>query len=61
MQEGRPIYFESFPIKGKYLHEPTYENEMLEILNELKQWKPYLMGRQFKIKTEHDHLIYFWG
>ena len=25
MQEGRPIDFESFPIKGKYLQKPIYE------------------------------------
>jgi hypothetical protein len=33
MQEGRPISFESRPIKGKYLHKPIYEKEMLEILH----------------------------
>ena len=30
MQEGRPIAFESRPIKGKNLHKPIYEKEMLE-------------------------------
>jgi hypothetical protein len=38
MQEGRPISFESHPIKGKYLHKPIYEKEMLAILHALKQW-----------------------
>ena len=38
MQEGRPIAFESRPIKGKYLKKPIYEKEMLEILHALKQW-----------------------
>jgi len=56
MQEGRPIYFESCPIKGKYLHKPIYEKEMLEILHALKQWRPYLMGRYFKVKIDHDSL-----
>jgi len=37
-QEGRPISFESHPIKGKYLHKPIYEKSMLEILHALKQW-----------------------
>ena len=37
MQEGRPISFESRPIKGNYLHKPLYEKEMLEILHALKQ------------------------
>ena len=29
MQEGRPISFESRPIKGNYLYKAIYENEML--------------------------------
>ena len=38
MQEGRPIAFESHPIKGKYLQKAIYEKEMLEILHALKKW-----------------------
>ena len=38
MQEGRPITFESRPIKGKYLQKPIYEKEMLAILHALKKW-----------------------
>ena len=44
MQEGRPIAFESCPIKGKYLHKDIYEKGMLEIVHALKKWRPYLMG-----------------
>ena len=36
MQEGRPVSFESRPIKGKELHNPIYEKEMLAILHALK-------------------------
>ena len=38
MQEGRPITFESRPIKGKYLQKAIFEKEMLEILHSLKKW-----------------------
>ena len=38
MQEGRPIAFESRPIKGKYLQKAIYEKEMLVILHALKKW-----------------------
>ena len=41
MQEGRPLAFESHPIKGKDLQKPIYEKEMLKILYALKQWYPY--------------------
>ena len=57
VQEGRPLDFESCPIKGKDLHKPIYEKEMLAI-HALKQWRPYLIGRHFKVKTDHDSLKY---
>ena len=59
MQEGRPIAFECHPIKCKNFHKSIYEKKMLEILNALKKWHPYLMGRHFKVKTDHDSLKYF--
>ena len=59
MQEGRPISFESHQIKGKYLQKPVYEKEMLAILHALNKWRTYLMGRHFKVKTDHDSLKHF--
>jgi hypothetical protein len=59
MQEGRPMDFESRPLKGKDLHKPIYEKEMMEILHALKKWRPYLIGSHFKVKTDHDSLKYF--
>ena len=32
---------------------------MLSILHALKKWRPYLMGRHFKVKTDHDSLKHF--
>ena len=51
--------FESRPLKGKDLHKPIYEKEMMEILHALKKWCPYLIGRHFKVKTYHDSLKSF--
>jgi len=59
MQDERPISFESRPIKGKFLHKAIYEKEMLAILHALKKWRPYLMGRHFKVKMDHDMLEYY--
>eukprot|EP00253_Pinus_taeda_P003881 PITA_03881 len=59
MQEERPIAFEHRSIKGKCLHKAIYEKEMLVILHALKKWQPYLMGRNFKVKTDQDSLKYF--
>jgi hypothetical protein len=59
MQEGRPLTFESRSLKGKDLHKPIYEKEMMAILHALKKWGPYLIGRHFKVKRDHDSLKYF--
>jgi hypothetical protein len=59
MQEGRHLAFEGRPLKGKDLHKPIYEKEMMAILHALKKWCPYLIGRHFKVKTDHDSLKYF--
>jgi hypothetical protein len=32
---------------------------MMEILHALNKWCPYLIGRHFKVKTDHDSLKYF--
>jgi hypothetical protein len=32
---------------------------MMAILHALKKWHPYLIGRHFKVKTNHDSLKYF--
>ena len=34
-------------------------SEMLVILHALKKWIPYLMGRHFKVKNDHDSLKHF--
>jgi hypothetical protein len=32
---------------------------MMAMLHALKQWNPHLIGRQFKVKIDHDSLNYF--
>jgi hypothetical protein len=59
MLEGRPLAFESRPLKGKDIHNPIYEKEMMAILHTLKKWHPYLIGTHFKVKTDHDSIKYF--
>jgi hypothetical protein len=59
MQEGRPLAFESNQLKGKNLVKPIYEKEIMAILHAIQKWHPYLSGRHFKVKTDHDSLKYF--
>jgi len=39
-----------------HLNQAIYEKEMLAILHAVKEWLPYLMGRYFKVKMDHDSL-----
>ena len=34
---------------------------MFEIVHALKQWRPYVMGRYFKVKIDHDSPNFFWN
>ena len=59
IQEGMPLAFESFQLKGNNFLKPNYEKEMMAILHAIKKWHPYLIGRHFKVKTDHESLKYF--
>jgi hypothetical protein len=59
MKEGRPLTFESRQFKGKNLFKPIYKKDMLAILHAVPKWCPYLIERNFKVKTDHDNLKYF--
>ena len=59
VQEGKPLSVENWKLKGKNLLKTIYENEMLAILHEIKKGFPYLIGRHFKVITNHDSVKYF--
>jgi hypothetical protein len=59
MQEGRPLAFTSRQLSERNLGKPIYEKEMLAILHAVDLWPPYLMGKRFQIKTDHQSPKYF--
>jgi hypothetical protein len=59
MQEGRPLAFTSKQLSERNLGKPIYEKEMLEILHVIEMWHPYLLGKRFQIRTDHQILKYF--
>lgn len=60
-QEGHLIAFISKVLSKRTLGLSTYEKEMLSIIHNVEKWHPYLLGRHFKIKTDHHSLTYFWS
>ena len=58
MQDQRPIAFHSQALKSKNIALSTYEKELLALVVVVKKWRPYLLGRPFVIKTDHQSLKY---
>nr|CAD1837126.1 unnamed protein product [Ananas comosus var. bracteatus] len=58
LQKGRPIAFMSKPLSPRNQQLSTYEREMLAIVIAIQKWRPYLIGRHFKVKTDHQSLKY---
>jgi hypothetical protein len=59
MQEGRPLTFTNKQLSERNLGKPIYEKEMLVIMHAIDLWNPYLLGKRFQIKTNHQSLKYF--
>jgi hypothetical protein len=59
MQEGQPLDFTSKHMSERNLGKSIYEKEMLAIINVVDLWCPYLLGKHFQIKTDHQSLKYF--
>jgi hypothetical protein len=59
MQDGRPLAFTNKQLSERHLGQSTYEKEMLAILHVVDLWHPYLLGKRFQIKIDHQSLKYF--
>ncbi|XP_075674861.1 uncharacterized protein LOC142644061 [Castanea sativa] len=58
MQDHMLIAYHSQTLKGNKLSLSTYEKEFLALVVAVKKWRPYLLGRPFVIKTNHQSLKY---
>ena len=56
MQEYRPIAYHNQALKGKHLHLSTYEIELIALATAIKKWRPYLLGRPFIVRIDHQSL-----
>jgi hypothetical protein len=59
MQYGQPLAFTNKRLSEHHLGQSIYENEMLAIIIEVDLWHPYLLGKRFQIKMDHQSLKYF--
>ena len=53
-----PIAFASRKLSSAENNYPVHERELLAVVYALKEWRPYLHGSLFFIKTDHNPLRY---
>ncbi|XP_070057618.1 uncharacterized protein [Nicotiana tomentosiformis] len=57
-QYNRPIAFFSQGLSERNKALSVYKRELLALVTALQKWRPYLLGRQFTIKTDHHNFKY---
>jgi len=57
-QQGKPVAFMSRALGVTKLSWSAYAKEMLAIIEAIRLWRPYLLGKKFFIQTDHRSLKY---
>ncbi len=58
LQHGKPISFHSEIFNGAITNCPTYEKELYALVQCVKKWKHYLIGKDTIIHIDHQPLQY---
>ena len=56
LQHGKPIVFHSETFNRAVTNHPTYEKELYVLVQSVKKWKHYLMGKDSIIHQDHQPL-----
>eukprot|EP00253_Pinus_taeda_P031869 PITA_31869 len=56
LHHGKPIAFHSEIFNGVVVNYPTYDKELYALVQSVKKWKHYLMGKETMIHTDHQPL-----
>src|SRR5438477_1544422 len=58
-QNSHPVAYESTKLNTHQLNYPVHDKEMCAIMHALGRWRPFLLGRHFKVYTDHRSLGHF--
>lgn len=58
MQHGKTIFFHLENSNGAMINYPTYDKELYALVQSVKKWKHYLMGKETVIHIDHQPLQY---
>ena len=56
LQDGKAIAYHSEKFGGARVNYSTYDKELYAVVQALRVWRHYLMGREFIIHTNHETL-----
>jgi len=57
-QNGHPIAYDSQKLNQHQRNYPIHDKEMCAIMRALDKWRPFLLGKHFKVYTDHRSLIH---
>jgi hypothetical protein len=52
-QDGHPVAFESKKLDKHQVNYSVHDKEMCAVMHALNRWKPFLLGKPFKVYTDH--------
>jgi hypothetical protein len=58
VQEGHPVAFFSRLVAPRHCALAAYVRELIGLVQAVRNWRPYLWGRRFLVKTDHYSLKY---
>ena len=59
MQNGHPVAYESKKLNSHQVNYSIHDTKMCVIMNALERWQSFLLGKHFKIYTDHRSLVHF--
>jgi hypothetical protein len=58
IHEGHPVAFFSRPVAPRHHALAAYDRELIDLVQAVRNWRPYLWGCRFLVKTDHYSLKY---
>jgi hypothetical protein len=58
-QNNHPVAFESKKLDKHQRNYPVHDKEMFAIMHAIRKWRPFLLGKPFRIYTDHRSLVHF--
>ena len=60
-QEGKPVAFFSRPLNASEIHHASVEKEALAVVEAVRHWRHYLLGRKFNLVTDQKSVVFMFS